>query len=515
MPVTVDTPSGSYDGSERKPTVSFKGIPYAALVDGDRRWLPPAPVAALAGGFSAQKFGSPCAQLDQLIPEKRKASDFKGGGDCLNLNVWIPSGHFSERAVKKLPVMVFIHGGSFETGSAGWDPLGINFYDGSKLAAVGPVVVVTFNYRLGALGFFKHDGLNTEAGANPGLLDQIAALTWIQKNIGAFGGDAANVTAFGESAGAMSICDLMTVPAAKGLFHKAILQSGPCRVFSPEYADGVAKKVLTTLACDAGTSAEQAACMRTKSDEEIVLAQPAATMSGANPSKLQFAPVVDGISVFESPDAVIKAELHMQIPVLIGSNAQEVPARMQPDSKDSWEGLVSKITVDAPEGTAKAIRELYESRNRGVYKDLIAELKTDLSFTCRTRYYARLLSTHQKQPVWLYFFDKSLEFIGSWVPESFHGMELIYLFQHIPEWVPKIGTHKLLQTEMGRIWTNFATTGAVSAEEQWQEWLPYSEKTKVAGVIGDFFGVLDDPRKEKCDLLETTLLRQGDMGMYK
>lgn len=516
VPATVEAPSGSYEGIAGNLSVSFKGIPYAALVDGERRWLPPAPVSALAGGVPAQKFGKPCAQLDQLFPEKRKASDFKAGGDCLNLNIWVPSEHFPVRDSRKLPVMVFIHGGSFETGSAGWKPLGFSVYDGAKLAAAGPVLVVTFNYRLGALGFFKHEALNvaTGAGANPGLLDQIAALTWVQKNISAFGGDPTNVTAFGESAGAMSVCDLMTVPAAKGLFHKAILQSGPCRVLSPEYGEDVAKNVLTKLGCDNGSTAEQAICLRSKSDEDIVMAQPMATMSGGSTPRLQFAPIVDGVSVFASPDAVITAEKHMQIPVLIGSNAQEVPARLQPDTKDSWEGLVGKISIDAPAGTAKSIRDIYEGRNRGSYKDLISEIKTDLSFTCRTRYYARLLSNHQVQPVWLYFFDKSIEFIGSWVHGSFHGMELFYVFQHIPEWV-SIGTHKEVQKEMGRIWTTFAATGTVGSDEQWQDWEPYSEKNKVAGVIGDFFGVLDDPRKEKCDLLETVLLKQGDMGMYK
>jgi para-nitrobenzyl esterase len=525
-PVTVTSASGSWTGSISGGAAAFKGIPYAAPVDGERRWLAPLPAAALAGGFPAKEFGQPCFHLNELIPDKRKPSDFVGDGDCLNLNVWVPESVFAGRESAKSPVMVFIHGGAFEIGFSGWEPGGIRLYDGARLAQAGQLLVVTINYRVGAFGFLRHPVLNAAAGgsANPGILDQIEALRWVQKYISAFGGDPANVTVFGESAGGISICNLLTVPAAKGLFHKAIIESGSCMLQSAGRADSAAQKILTKLGClENKTPEQQAECMRSKDAKEVVLAQPkSTTMFRGELSHLPIAPVLDGVTFNAAPDEVIRNGQHHQVPVLIGSNAREIPAWFQVESKDGWEGAVGALAAESSPETAAAVRRIYEERNRGNYRDLIAELKSDLAFTCRIRYFADLIARHQTQPVYLYLFEKSLDVVESItdrVHGSFHGMELFYVFQHVPAFaLPGLGgmlaAHQELQQKMAALWTGFAKSGALPPDDSWQDWQPYREK-RMAGILGDFYGTLDDPRREKCELLEKHLTAGGPVGVLR
>lgn len=209
----VRTDSGSVRGLVAPDHVLFQGIPYAAPPVGERRWQPPAPPAPRPEMFDASKPGPRCVQDTSLDPDfGRIASE-----DCLSLNVWSPTGAVG------LPVMVWIHGGAFVNGSA-------DLYNAQWLAAKGRMVVVTVNYRLGALGFLAHPALGPpEQLGNYGLADQQAALRWVRDNIAAFGGDPKKVTVAGESAGAMSVCDHLVAPESAGLFRAAILMSGPCQ----------------------------------------------------------------------------------------------------------------------------------------------------------------------------------------------------------------------------------------------------------------------------------------------
>ena len=218
---TVATSEGGVAGVAAQGVVAYKGLPFAAPPVGDLRWKPPQPPAPRSTALQATEYGAACPQPDRE----------DGGGvgrlpnqseDCLTLNVWVASG---TSATARLPVMVWIHGGAHRLGS------GIAaLYDGTELARQG-AIVVTINYRLGLLGYFAHPAITASAKAdeplgNYGVMDQIAALAWVQRNIAAFGGDAANVTVFGESAGAADILYLLTTPRAKGLFAKAIVESG-------------------------------------------------------------------------------------------------------------------------------------------------------------------------------------------------------------------------------------------------------------------------------------------------
>ena len=217
VPTTVHTQSGPVRGSGTD-VMAFKGIPYAAPPTGDRRWRPPAAAERWTDVRDATRFGPRCPGT----PPARAGALGLGGPaseDCLTLNVWTPAKSSGDR----LPVMVWIHGGGFNFGSVTWPRV-----DGTNLARRG-VVVVSFNYRLGALGFLAHPALSRESehqvSGNYGLLDQIAALRWVRANIAAFGGNPENVTLFGSSAGASSQVFLMVSPLARGLFHRAIAQS--------------------------------------------------------------------------------------------------------------------------------------------------------------------------------------------------------------------------------------------------------------------------------------------------
>ncbi|PWT84156.1 MAG: carboxylesterase, partial [Proteobacteria bacterium] len=214
--VKIDT--GRLKGATHDGVVSYKGIPFAAPPVGDLRWRPPQPAKPWTGVRSAQEYASDCAQ--KPFPGDAAPLGTPPAEDCLYANVWLPE----KAPSRKMPVMVWIYGGGFVNG--GSSP---SVYDGSQFAKRG-VVFVSFNYRLGRFGFFAHPALTKENPNEPhgnyGYMDQIAALQWVRKNVAAFGGDPGNVTLFGESAGGGSVLTMMTSPMAKGLIHKAIVESG-------------------------------------------------------------------------------------------------------------------------------------------------------------------------------------------------------------------------------------------------------------------------------------------------
>ena len=216
--VLVELTSGKLEGSREESGYIFRGVPYAAPPVGERRWLPPQPVEPWPGIRPAWEYGTIAPQ--NVMPGGPKIRlEQEQAEDCLYLNIWTPGLDNARR-----PVMLWLHGGGF-TGGSGSDAL----YEGGSLSARGDVVVVTINYRLGVLGFLNLDIITQgriPATGNEALLDQLAALKWVKENIAAFGGDPGNVTVFGQSAGAMSIGCLMVMPAARGSFHKAILESG-------------------------------------------------------------------------------------------------------------------------------------------------------------------------------------------------------------------------------------------------------------------------------------------------
>ena len=242
MSATVSIHQGKLEGDEQNGLFVFKGIPFAAPPVGARRWLAPEKPASWTGVRDARRFGAVAHQNKMMLSAlSAMVVDGEQSEDCLTLSVWTPA-----LDGKRRPVMVWIHGGGFTIGS-GSQPI----YDGSVLARRGDVVLVTVNYRLGPLGYLRLadvTGGKIAASGNEGMLDQVAALEWVRDNIAEFGGDPGNVTIFGESAGGMSVGTLLAMPAARGLFHKAIPQSGACHTGAPvARANRTAERVLSKL----------------------------------------------------------------------------------------------------------------------------------------------------------------------------------------------------------------------------------------------------------------------------
>jgi para-nitrobenzyl esterase len=303
----VRTSSGLVEGRAEGIVRSFKGIPYAAPPIGDLRWRAPMPPAQ-RGLLKADAFGPACIQPPSQAQDSSLGPAGRQSEDCLTLNVWSPN----PGPTTRLPVMVWIHGGAFVSGAGG-----LAAYDGSALASQG-AVVVTLNYRLGALGFFSHQALDMETPGGPvnfGLLDQIAALQWVRENISAFGGDPRNVTIFGESAGAQSVLALLVSPPARGLFHKAIAQS-PYGL--PSHSRSEARKTGENIASELGLDGAAASASELRAVE-------AERFAGLVRPEVSLAPsLVFGDGVL--PDSILdrfERNLNAPVPLIIGNNSNE------------------------------------------------------------------------------------------------------------------------------------------------------------------------------------------------
>ena len=389
LDATVKTNAGWVEGLTRDGHMAFYGMPYASAPIGQGRFRAPKPVGAWAGVRKATEKGSAALQTPHFIP------GFAASGpqdeDCLNLNVFTPATDGGKR-----PVMVWIHGGGFTHG-AGYEPL----YDGGPLAERGDVVVVSLNYRLGAFGFLSIP----EAGipGNAGLLDQVAALRWVADNIAAFGGDPGQVTIFGESAGSAAVACLVAMPAARGLFHRAILQSGVGRAGPPEVAAKAADKLLAGLALN-------------RSQVVDLFGLPAARIleaqaSGGFGPGMGFGPTRDPASLPEDPMKFVRDGGAKEIGLLIGSNRDEVklfvPGRREPMTDETLLAGVRARLPKASDQQAKALIDVYRAsrETKGLPSDnldLIDAIGSDLQFRISSTKFAASQTPHS--PAYLYLF---------------------------------------------------------------------------------------------------------------
>ena len=320
MAAIVTTSYGQLQGIDQGRSLAFKGIPFAVPPVGERRFAPPVLPGKWDGVRNATQFGATSLQvpneglntlLPDLIPEEPQDED------CLYLNIWTPAADGEKR-----PVLFWIHGGSFTMGS-GSPPL----YDGGHLAERGDVVVVTINYRLGALGFLcLPEGVAGEVRTNFGILDQIQALTWVREEIATFGGDPNNITIFGESAGAMSVGSVLVSPLARGLFQRAIPQSGAGHnALSVETASETAR----LFAEIAGVDLYDIQALRALPVSSILEAQAKLemellkNMSQGRPPSMSFQPVIDGHLLTMLPLEAVRQGHAADIPILIGTTGEE------------------------------------------------------------------------------------------------------------------------------------------------------------------------------------------------
>lgn len=445
--VMVDIAEGPVVGLLDQGVHTFWNIPYAESPEGDARWRPPVPRASWTEPHDGTARGVRCAQSG--------LADFAGVEDCLRLNVWTP-----ELAPESpLPVMVWIHGGAFAVGS-GSDSL----YDAQNIIAARPVVVVSINYRLGELGYLAHPALSAEGGGtsgNYGLLDQIEALRWVQRNVGRFGGDVDNVTVFGESAGGHSVCQLVASPTSRGLFHRAISQSGICSLpmFTLAEAEPRGETFAASVGCD---GADPLTCLRALPPEALqVRLDPSALPGGLFYQRsIPIFPIADGTHLPDSLDALMRAGAHdTSVPVIVGSNTDEAELFQGPflstqvaDEAEYREALGRFWSATS----ADAIVAEYPVADYDSANDALTVATTDGFFICPARRTTRALAD-AGNPTWQYVFAGLPQ--GSPFPGSFHSAELTFLFGNSSTLGSAGARGAGISGAMQGYWTRFAETG--------------------------------------------------------
>jgi len=452
------TREGQMLGAVEGEVALFKGLAYAAPPVGALRWRPPQATEESSEMRTAYAFGAPCLQ-----PSPADASE-----DCLTLNVFRPFG-----VDGPFPVMVFIHDGGFVSGTAS-DLL----FDGAKLAQAG-LIVVTVNYRLGALGWLTHPALSEGGSGNYGLMDQIAALHWVHDNIAAFGGDPGNVTLFGSGAGATSIALLMLCDEVRALFQKAILQSVPGRIHlrSREEAEAAGLQFVTELGGPADLRTAEP--RRLLAAEQKLLAR----------SPHGFAPAIDGSLVTEDIATGFAAGRESRIALIIGCNDDETDFDSAPDI--ARELAASGITLDE-------LRKLYPDAASA--SDLAARFYTDKVFAEPARLLARL-HAGRGAPVFRYRFAYVPE-AGRANPEGGHGRELQFIFG--VEGMPGAGIFsrhdREVASRMRAYWTNFARSGDPNGPDL-PRWDAAAGGDRLLLMTNERIASGDDPFAERLDRL--------------
>lgn len=476
----------------------FKGIPFAAPPVGNLRWRPPQPPAHWSGVRKADKFGPECMQSPNSMGGPfRAVAQERISEDCLYLNVWTPA----SSARQRLPVMVWIYGGGFKGGSSS-----LPYYDGDALARKG-VVVVSFNYRLGVFGFLAYAALakasRHNASGNYGLLDMIAALRWVQKNIASFGGDPKRVTIFGESAGSLSVSYLMASLLAKGLFQRAIGESGAA-VAGPLAPRTLAEAERAGAGFARSTGVQSIAGLRAMPADELYRYSEAfARKTGGWLSA--FSPDIDGWFLTAAPYTIFTEGKQNDVPLLAGSNADEGSFFVHPVSRDVFIEQARRRF----ENQADSYLKLYPaSSKQQAIKSEIASL-TDELFACAMREWVRLQTKTGKSKSYLYFFSRVPPMPGTSRYGAFHGSDIFYVFDTMsyhPDWAWTDIDRNLSQT-MSSYWVNFAAWGDPNGKGL-PHWPAYNDKKQEAMHFGDRIEAGPEPNRHRLNWWDTWFGKQ-------
>ncbi|WP_081864822.1 carboxylesterase/lipase family protein [Chondromyces apiculatus] len=487
-PLRITTDKGEVEGALVGTTRTFLGIPFAAPPTGDLRWKPPAPAEPWAETLKATARGAFCPQISPA-----GSSEGTQAEDCLTVNVWTPERPASEA----VPVMVWIHGGGFLFGSGGEAA-----YDGQKLSEATGAVVVTLNYRLGPLGFLSLPELSAEdtehsASGAYGIEDQRAALEWVKANIAAFGGDPGRVTLFGESAGGASVCIHLTSPRSRGLFQRAILESGPCDLRSDQ-ASAQEQGALLVEALGCQGAPDVLACLREVPAEEVLSALPASvgfSMEGA------WQPVIDGWNIPASPAARLASGDFERVPTIVGANADEATlidllgGGIDIPDEEAFAALMDQFVP----GQGEAVVARYPSATYGSAKAAALAALGDAAFVCPTRKMARDLSAGGTS-TYLYHFtyappNAAIDGLG-----AFHSAEVNFVFGNPSQLLPQPfdEEERSLSAAVMGYWSGLAESGEPGTQ-QGVTWPRYDAASDEALILDLDLATETGVRKDLCD----------------
>ncbi len=488
----VTVTGGSVRGTQENGIARYLGIPYAAPPFGEHRFGPPAPVVPWDGVRDASQYGATVPkgdyppQYQPLLVEQNIAGD-----ECLNLNVWTRADAVG--AGPALPVLVWIHGGSFMNGSGS-----VLEYDGTGFARDG-VVCVTINYRLGAEGFLFTDE-DVDGTANRGLQDQVAALRWVQENIASFGGDPTRVTIAGESAGAMSITTLLAMPSAAGLFAQAITQSGAA---AHTLTQETARTVGQTLAESLGVEPTREAIMQVPLDDLVSAASDLVTEVQTAPdpvkwgplalSLLPFAPVVDGTVLKQDPLEAFASGASSDVRVLIGSNRQEARLFFVAPAVIDLIDDTALVAGAAAYGLPPESVEVYRANQPdGSPGDVLAQIVSDWFFAVPGLRHAEARESGGGT-TWVYRFDHPSPQDNNGLGAC-HAVEIPFVFDtiHLEQSAGLIGDHpsRAVADQTHATWVNFISTGDPG-------WAPYSSTVRTTGILTDSVAAVEDPNGDE------------------
>jgi len=510
-PGVAMTATGPVIGKEENGVHVFKGIRYGLVPAGPLRFKPPIRSRPWRRPVPAIAFGTPAVQMplgtaaQEPKTELAKSlqsvyptlAEWKAGKeDCLYLNVWTPG----VRDGGKRPIMVWLHGGGFAYGSGSWP-----IYDGGNLAHKGNVVVVTLNHRLNAFGFLELAdifGAEYARSGNLGMLDIVLALEWIRDSAESFGGDPNNVTIFGESGGGMKVSTLMAMPAAKGLFHKAIIESGPGLKGVPkEVAAQDAKEILAELKI---TKPE---ALQSIPAEQIVQAAYTVAKKRGPGAEIRFlAPVVDGDVLPANPFDPVAPSISANVPLIIGTNKDEMTLFM---AGEPWFGKLTdaQLAIQAKATAGPKAEELI-SALRKTYPDyspsyLMTQVVTS-TFMLEDSIKLAERKAAQTAPVYMYQLTWETP-VGDGIFKSPHTLEIPFVFDNVEKARPLLGPGpdpQKLADQMSAAWIAFAKTGNPNSPAN-PEWPPYTPNRRGTLMFNVKSSVTEDPDSEIRQVLET------------